>query len=214
MKHQKLIYWAIAGICLALFTIVVCADEPQQIPKLDYKQLAAAEPSAAGELLLADAGEAKPAAAPAKQSKSWWTDFSISPFGVVIHPNFGKPVWGAGIDVGYNLNHTVSLHVANLVYNPPGDCEGQGWLDGSAVDQSALLFRADLIRDSKERFVAYILASGDRDWNKEVFGFGAGIGAEVRLSKNFSVGADSRIQAWFKDEPKSLQTRGYLSARF
>ena len=145
--------------------------------------------------------------APAKQSSSWWTDFSVSPYGAVTHPNLtDKAIWGAGLDVGYNINHTVSLHVANLAH------ENDNWR-GQVIDETSLLVRADLVRYSKERFVGYVLAGGDRDWDHSDWGFSAGLGAEIRLAKNVSVGVDSRIRAWFKNE-KDLQTRGFLSFRF
>lgn len=141
------------------------------------------------------------------QEKSWWTDFSISPYGAVTHPNLNdKAIWGAGLDVGYNINNTVSLHVANLAY------ENDNW-KGQAIDETSLLVRADLVRYSKERFVGYVLAGGDRDWDHSDWGFSAGLGAEIRLAKNISLGVDSRIRAWFKNE-KDLQTRGFLSFRF
>jgi hypothetical protein len=148
-----------------------------------------------------------PAAEPAKaETKSWWTDFSVSPFGAVTHPGFNGPVYGTGIDVGYAINRTVSLHVASLAY------ETDNW-KGPAIDESSLLFRADLIRYSKERFVAYALGGADRDWDRDDWAFGVGIGAEVRLAKNLSLGLDSRIRAWFKNE-KDVQTRGFFSLRF
>lgn len=146
---------------------------------------------------------------------SWWSDFSITPFGTLVHPNLtDAPVYGAGIDVGYWLNRTVSLHVANTVYDQPGSSRGSGgWLDAPAVDETSILFRADLIRDSRERIVGYFIGSGDRDWVTRDWAFGVGVGAELRLTKNISLGADSRIRAWFARE-KDLTTRGFLSIRF
>lgn len=142
-----------------------------------------------------------------KVTSSWWTDFSISPFGVYVRPNLtDAPQYGAGLDIGYQINRTVSLHVANLTY------ERNDWRD-SAIDETSVLFRADLIRSSKERFVANLIASGDRDWNASDYAFGVGVGAEVRLTKNVSIGADSRIRAWFQRE-KDLLTRGFVSVRF
>jgi len=141
-----------------------------------------------------------------QENKSWWTDFSVSPFGAVTHPNFGAPEYGAGLDVGYNINKTVSLHVANLAY------ETDNW-KGTTIDETSLLFRADLIRYSKERLVGYLLGAGDRDWGRDDWAFGVGVGAELRFSKNVSVGVDSRIRSWFKNE-KDLITRGFVGVRF
>lgn len=153
-----------------------------------------------------NASEPAPAASAKKESKSWWTDFSVSPYGAVNHPNFGKPQYGAGLDVGYSINKTVSLHGTALAY------ESDRW-GGSTIDEASVLFRADLIRASKERFVTYVLAGGDRDFERDDWAFGAGIGAELRLARNFSLGADSRIRAFFNHD-KDLITRGFLSFRF
>ena len=143
---------------------------------------------------------------PPAQSKSWWTDFSISPFGAVTHPNFGTPQYGAGLDVGYNINHIVSLHVANLAY------ENDNW-KGSTIDETSLLCRADLVRFSKERFVGYVLGGGDRDWGRDDWAFGVGIGAEVRFTKNLSAGVDSRIRSWFKND-KDVISRAFVRVGF
>lgn len=109
---------------------------------------------------------AEPAAKATITKPNWWTDFSVTPFGALTRPNLtDRPVYGAGIDLGYNINKTVSLHLSNLGY------ETQDW------------------------------------------GFGVGAGAELRFSKNVSIGADSRIRAWFKQE-KDWLTRGFVSFKF
>lgn len=155
---------------------------------------------------------------------SWWTDFSITPFGVLNHPNItDKPIYGAGLDVGYNLNPTVSLHVANLAYEstvPPssaktehGRASAQRAWGGPAIDETSLFVRADLVRYSQERLVLYAIGGGDRSWDHSDWGFSAGAGLELRLSKNFSIGADARVRAWFK-ESKDLPVRGFVSFRF
>ena len=167
------------------------------------------------------------AGAPLKaKPTSWWSDFSITPFGTLAHPNLtDAPVYGAGIDVGYYLNRTVSLHLANTVYDQSGSSRSAGgsefrgsggsggWLDAPAIDETSILFRADLIRDSRERIVGYFVGSGDRDWVTRDWAFGVGVGAELRLTRNISLGADSRIRAWFARE-KDLTTRGFVSIRF
>jgi len=153
--------------------------------------------------------------------EDWWTRVSVSPYGAVKHPDFGKPVWGAGLDLGYAINRTVSLHLANSIFDQPDirterGVEERGWWKGSAIDETELLFRADLIRGGgtgHDLFVGYLIGGGTRDWEREDWGFGVGAGAELRLTKNFSVGADSRLRAWFSAE-KDVLTRGFLSVRF
>jgi len=149
----------------------------------------------------------QPAQPVAKEIKSWWTDASVTTFGAIRHADLGgKPQWGAGVDLGYNINKTVSLHVENLAY------ERNHWGD-TVIDETSFVVRADLIRYSNERLVGYILASGDRDWWDDDWGFGAGAGLELRLTRNASIGVDSRIRAWF-DREKDVLTRGFVGFRF
>jgi len=198
----SLILWAIA-LALALFTLI------SKAAGADRKALHLNTPTNV------------PPAQPAPAERSWWTKVSISPYGAVKHPDFGKPVWGAGLDLGYSINRTVSLHLGNSIFDQP-DIErkhetlNQDWFSGSAIDETELLFRADLIRGGgtgKDRFVGYLIGSGTRDWESEDWGFGVGAGAELRFTKNVSLGADSRIRAWF-DAEKDVITRGFLSLRF
>jgi hypothetical protein len=162
----------------------------------------------------ADTNAPAPPPAPPIVDADWWTRVSISPYGAVKHPDFGKPVWGAGLDLGYAINRTVSLHLANSIFDPPE--HKRDWFTGSAIDETELLFRADLIRGGgtgHDRFVGYLIGGGSRDWEREDWGFGVGVGAELRLTKNLSIGADSRLRAWF-DAEKDVLTRGFLSFRF
>lgn len=209
--------WAIAA-AVALFTHYVRAEE---LPKIDWSQEVAPVRGGGGGETEAPAPLLK-----TKKSSSWWTDFSISPYGAIVHNDLaGKALWGAGLDVGYSINRTVSLHLGNTIYDAPetktfqGDTlvkSESGWFAGSAIDETEFLFRADLIRgggQGKDRFVAFLLGSGSRDWNREDWGFGAGGGAELKLSKNFGLGADYRLRAWF-DHDKDGIGRGFLSVHF
>jgi len=148
---------------------------------------------------------------------NWWTSFSITPYGAVKHPDFGKPIWGGGLELGYQINRTVRLSIGNTIFDQPETKHDEGgWFSGSAIDETEALFRADLIRgggEGKDRFVGFLIGSGSRDWEREDWAFGVGVGAELRLAKNISLGADSRIRAWM-DNDKDLITRGFLSFRF
>ena len=168
---------------------------------------------------------AEPAAPANAKADNWWTDVSITPYGAVKHPNFGAPIWGGGLEIGYQINRTVRLSLANTIFDAPpsvtyyedGSSKSEeGWFAGSALDETEVLFRADLIKgggDGKDRFVAFLIGSGSRDWEREDWAFGVGVGSEIRFTKNLSVGVDSRIRAWFNND-KDLLTRGFLSLRF
>lgn len=232
MKKTEMLCWAIAATALA-FTSLVCFAE--DMPRIDYKELAAlGEPKTnkpampRGELLSDGQGAivAPKEDAPAAESKSWWTDFSLRTYGATKHPDFAKPVWGFGLDVGYQINRAVSLHLANSVFDQPetkvffGETEIRtegGFWAGPAIDETELIAQADLIStggQGKDRFVASILGSGGREWNLEAWSFGAGVGGTVRFSKNFGAGLDSRIRAYMNGEKKDLITRLFLEARF
>lgn len=153
------------------------------------------------------------AAEPAVKKPDWWTYVSVTPFGALTRPNLtDRPVYGAGIDIGYNINPTVSIHVSNLGF------ENQDWR-GSAIDETSILFRADLVKYSDERVVGYLIGGADKGWGKsgrvsnEDWAFGVGVGLERRFSKNVAIGFDSRIRAWFKQD-KDWITRGFVSFKF
>lgn len=174
-----------------------------------------------GPLPAAPPPEATPAP-PTPPPKTWWSDVVLTPFGAVSHTDFqGKPTWGAGLDLGYYINNTVSLHVSSM------GTEENDWR-GSAIDETSFLFKADLIRDSRERFVGSLLASVDRYWSdhhddiddghKEKgsdggWGVGVGAGGEIRLSKNFSFGVDYRVRFRENEDIGSLG-RGFFRIRF
>lgn len=145
----------------------------------------------------------------AAESKSWWTDVSVSPYASVIHDNLeGKGILGVGLDLGYAINHTVSIHVANLSQE-----QNDLWDGDPLIKKTSAIVRADLIRSSKERLVTYVLARGDYDWRAGDPGFGVGLGEELRFTKNLSVSADYSLVAQFNNN-KFGQLRVGLNARF
>lgn len=139
--------------------------------------------------------------------KSWWTDWSVSPQAVLRTANVtGASDFGGGVDIGYNLNNTVSLHIQNTAY------ETDDWR-GSVVDETSLLCRADFIRDSHERFVVYGLGGFDWDWERDAWGLGVGLGIGIRLSKNVEIGPSYRVR-FHEDGDKDGLATAALSLRF
>lgn len=144
--------------------------------------------------------------------KDWWTDFSLTPFGAVKHPDFGGPIWGGGLDLGYSINRAVSVHVVNSIF----DYGCIDWFEHSSLDETEAYVRADLndvLGLGNQRFVPFFLGGYTRDWEAQDHGFNVGLGVEFRFSKNFSVGADSRLRAFFHND-KDIITRGFLNLRF
>lgn len=137
----------------------------------------------------------------------WIDSITVAPVGVVRWNDLaGSPDYGAGVDLGVRVNKFVSIHVQNLAYET---CD---W-GGSAIDETALLVQADITRFSNESFTPYFLGGGVRDWDREDWGFQAGLGARINFNKRVSLGADYSLRAFFNHE-KDGQLRGYLQASF
>lgn len=104
----------------------------------------------------------------------------------------GQSDFGAGLDVGLNVNKAVSIHATALAY------ENDDWRSAT-VDESEFYVRADLTKFSYERFIPYFKGGGVADWNDGDFGLGVGGGARIPLTKTqvVSLGGDYSIRAWF-----------------
>jgi hypothetical protein len=174
----SLTLWAIA-IALALFTLISSAAEPTPTP-------------------------VPPDPAPA--AKSWWTQVSVSPYGAIKHHDLsGKAIWGAGLDLGWQVNRVVGIHLGNSIFDYPD--RGRACWGGSAIDESEILGRADLIRGGgpgRDRFLVYGLGSYTRDWEADDNGFGLGGGASLRLSKNIAIEGDYRVRAFFREDKDGI----------
>ncbi len=151
-------------------------------------------------------GAAATANAPPVNTNGWWTHVSFTPYGAMKHPDFGSPFWGGGLDLGYQCNPTLSLHLANSFFE-----------QSSFVDETEVIARANLWwaydMSGRERLVGFALGSATRDWNEHDWAFGVGLGVEYKLNNHFSLGMDSRIRAFFNNE-EDLMTRGFLSLRW
>lgn len=145
--------------------------------------------------------------APAK-SKTFIDSITVSPYGAVRWPDLtAKPDYGAGVDLAVKVNSFVAVHVLNMAY------QTDRWGGSSSIDETSLLVSADITRFKTEAFTPYFIGGGTRDWDREDWGFQAGAGGRINFSKNFSVGADYSIRAWFNNDKDGL-LRGYLSYSF
>lgn len=151
---------------------------------------------------------AEPVAPKKNESKNYLDSISVSAGPVLRSVDFtdGHGDFGVAVDLGVGINKSVSLHVENVAY------ENQGW-GGSTIDSTSFLVKASLARYQRETLSLYALASADRDWNEDDWGFGGGLGVELKFNRNISIGADSRIRAWF-DQEKDLLSRAFLTYKF
>lgn len=156
---------------------------------------------------LARAAEIPPVEAP-EPSKSYLDGVTLSPFGAMrsIDITDGEQ-WGAGLDLGVPLNKYVSVHAQALGYSD------NDWR-GPAIDEVAVLAKADLVRYADERLKLYALGGADRSFDVDDWAFGIGAGLNLILSKNVSIGVDSRIRAWFDRREEDLLSRALLSISF
>ncbi len=127
-------------------------------------------------------------------------DIYISPVGVYKIPNVhDKGEWGAGLELGMHLNKSVTLGVLNTSY-----AGTDLWRDsGLLVDETSAIIRADLFSNENKTLTLVGIVSGNRDWNQQDWGFGAGAGIRIQVSKHISLNAESQIRAWF-DQDKDL----------
>ncbi len=150
--------------------------------------------------------------------QSWWTKVAVSPYGTVQHRDFeGKPLWGAGVELRYQVNRTVSLGMRNSIFDyPAGKHEEGGWLNGKGIDETEVLFRGDLIRGGgpgRDRFSMFLIGSGGYNYNTDDFDLGVGPGVSIRFHKNVALEFDYRIRATVGGEEFGAAT-GALSLRF
>ena len=117
----------------------------------------------------------------------------------------GASTFGAGLDLGYNINKFVSIHASSLAF--------EDWR-GGVVDETEVFGKANFVKFAGEAVQLYGKGGFVRDWGDESWATSVGLGAELKLSKNISVGADYSIRAWFSDREKDSLARALVSISF
>lgn len=187
--------WALGlgllGITIILAVAAARANSAEALPTLaecDYGKLPGKE----------DAG----------QPKRFVDSISLAPVAVLKTAGIdGESTFGAGLDLGVGINPFVSIHGAAYAY------ETDDWRSG-AIDDVEVYGRANFVRFKDESFVFYGKGGGIYDVGEEIFGFGVGVGAELRFTKNVSLGADYTLFAHFDDKEKDGRLRGFLRGTF
>lgn len=103
-----------------------------------------------------------------------------------------KGEFGAGLEVGLNLNKHVSLGIQNVSYKTPDD------FGGLLVDESSAVVHATLFSSENNKLHLGVDASGVRDWNGDDWGFGVGPRLSYNFTKNIQLGAGAQIRAFIK----------------
>lgn len=152
-----------------------------------------------------------PKPAPPEEQPSFLHNISVSPFGTIVHDGIGDgESYGAGLALSYGINPFVSLELSATTYSD------NDWRD-EAIDESALLVKARLLKDESERFSLYAIAGADRDWGREDWALSGGLGVNLKVHQNVSLFVDSRLRAWMADDngkTKDIATRAGLSLSF
>lgn len=119
----------------------------------------------------------------------------------------GPSTFSTGLDLGVGVNKFVSLHLSAMT------SEAGQWR-GGAVDESELYGKATFAKFAKESFTLYGKGGAVRDWSGEVWGFGVGAGAELKINQTVSLAADYTLRAWFKQRDKDAQLRALINLSF
>lgn len=144
----------------------------------------------------------------AKSTASFIDSITVAPVAAITQADLtGAGVFSTGLDLGVGINKFVSLHVTALA------SEAGDW-GGSVIDESEVYGKATFARFARETFTLYGKGGAVRDWGEDLWGFGVGAGAELRVHKNISLAADYTIRAWFDDREKDGQIRALVNIGF
>jgi opacity protein-like surface antigen len=133
-------------------------------------------------------------------------EITVAPVAALKTENItGQSTFGAGLDIGYDINKFVSIHSTSLAF--------EDWR-GGVVDETSLYAKANFVRFAKESFQLYGIGGFVRDWGDEAFATSVGLGAELKLSENLSIDADYSIRAWFSEREEDSLARVMISFSF
>lgn len=150
----------------------------------------------------------------------WIDSITVAPVGAIrtIDLN-GRSEWGAGLDLGVQVNPFVSIHVVNLAFEGPGQTiegsrtTGPNSWGGTAVDETDILVRAIISPFSSEKLSVYALAGGVHTWGEnQRWGLSAGGGVELRLNKTFSVAGDYSVRMFSEADKNGSSLDGLVRA--
>lgn len=142
----------------------------------------------------------------AETAKPWYGDITVGAYGALEHRDFNAPEYGAGVDIGFNVNKQVSINIDVMAF------EHGNWGE-STVDRITLLGKYNLFTTENKRINLYGLAGFGRQLETENWLFTAGGGANLNLTKNIYAFADSRVYSEF-DGDKGLSSRAGLGFKF
>jgi len=157
-------------------------------------------------LSLMAAGISILSAADAPAKESFFSGVSIAPVGVVAYPDVtGKRVYGAGVNLGYQLNKNVSLNATAIGFEDPDQWRGE------VVDELDATAKFDLLSASK--LTLYGVAGGSRQFHTDDWAVDVGAGARFNFSKHVFLFGQYTFQVWVH-EGASAQVQAGLGYSF
>ena len=102
--------------------------------------------------------------------------------------------YGVGAGVAYNFNAWVKGHIRAIAYESPDNWRG------GAIDEGSALVEARLFHSQNGRISLSAIGGADRDFRESDWGFSVGARAALVVYGPFSIGAESRIRAWFEQD--------------
>lgn len=142
------------------------------------------------------------------QAASILDSITVAPVAAITQAGLtGAGVFSTGLDVGVGINKFVSIHATAMA------SEAGEW-GGSVIDESEFYGKATFARFAKDTFTLYGKGGAVRDWGEDLWGFGVGAGAELRVHKNVSLAADYTVRAWFAEREKDGQIRALVNLSF
>lgn len=148
------------------------------------------------------------------KTESWINSISVAPVGALKTADLdGRSQWGAGFQIGYDVNPFVGIQVRALSFegdnkstaSPSSTTErahnssstGEDDWGGRLIDEISILVPARISRFSNESFSLLVIPSGNYDLNSDDYGIGVGLGVELAFNKAVSLSGSYSLRSWF-----------------
>lgn len=134
---------------------------------------------------------------PAKIEKSSLDGLYVEALGIMRKPNItGKSEYGAGAEIGLQLNKSVAIGIQNIAYATP-DNWGGGAIDETSGVAHWTLFTA---KNKKTRFGG--IGQVTYGWSSDAWAIGAGAELRHNFTKKASAGISGVIRFWNDGDSK------------
>lgn len=196
-------------LTLSAFAINLSAAALKPTFKYDTNKFTAVQDAGTWRLVEKNAAVPEPV-----EPVSFVSRLSFAPVGVIKTEDLdGRSQWGAGLQVGYDINPFVAIQFRALSFEGDGKSStaapstderahssaysGEDDWGGRLVDEIGILVPARISRFSNESFSLLVIPSGNYDLNTDDYGVGVGLGAELKFNEHVSLSGSYSVRAWF-----------------